>query len=161
MDGDVIKSSISPPKEEAPAAPPSMPSRARGAADDPQKNFPPCLQCKEQKPPTCYYGWGTPKWRNFYVCKPCVKLRTVELRRADPAARMHNRLSKTCRQKNVPLKLSRKEIRGLLASVTDRALIDEDRLALRPLRAGEPVTVGNIELVVQDKKSCKNRTNAD
>ena len=123
---------------------------AAAPGEGPKKPFPPCLRCKEHKPPTCYYSWGTPKWRNFYVCKPCAKRRTVEHRRADPAARIHNRISKSCRQKNVSLKLSRKEIRDLLSTVTDPSLIDEDRLTLRALRAGEAVTVGNVELVLRD-----------
>ena len=109
-----------------------------------------CNRCRETKPGTCFYGWGKPTWRNFFTCKPCHNKNAKERAKCDVAARLHARLYKVARYAKVPLHLSCREIREMLALVPDPALIEADRLALCPVRAGEQMSASNIALVLRE-----------
>lgn len=82
--------------------------------------------------------------RSFSICRACSNLRSVELRRTDPASRLAARLR--MREKRAgggAMQLGVKDIRRLLQDV-DPMYVENDLVTLVRIRRDEPLAVGNV-----------------
>ena len=104
-----------------------------------------CTKCEQRLPAACFYQQSLA--RNFWTCKSCKNKQDSDRRRADPAARLVSRLRIRARRAGVPLRVGVPEVRRLLASEPDQRYVAEDLVALRPLRASEPLSADNLRLV--------------
>ena len=84
--------------------------------------------------------------RSFYTCKQCSSIRSTERRRADHAARVAHRTRVREKRRGGEVRLTIGDIRALLAG-QDQAYVKEDLLALKRIRAGEPMALGNVQVV--------------
>ena len=102
-----------------------------------------CIKCNLAKAAEEYDARSVA--RSFYICRPCHKTMNKERMQRDPAARLLARVRMRHRRAGIPVTLTVKELRPLLAA-EERSYLEMDLVSCCRARDEGPLSRENVKV---------------